>query len=627
MKSGLFVTSPRQLQRLADRLGRPVRSMGAYVETPRGRTYGRVADLPVPGTHAVVLADGRKIRANPHLPAPADLRAHGSEEKNGFALSLTRDGAVVGYIHLYTVNGQTAVPTAAAAEKGLGPLLYDLAAMLSGYTIYPSSERSPAAKAFWAKQKGPFAPMKASAFELKYGRHPDEIVDDAFEHEVASDYWGGKFRAQFRTNTGWVRPWAPRPEDMKSVLIPGLGDVFVFRMPPRTSEHFYHDFGFYLRLEDGSVGRNHLFQFDIKDGKVVMGMSEREWLRSVLSFNRDIWDGDNLVVSGLQRAMKPVRSNPNNMVYYDDNRGLILRAGKKDVLLVSSATLHRLHHDNVLTRALFPDPPPVRFVGKNLDAHSQGLMEVYVRVVLSDAGVYPPDLNRSVDGTRKFHRNPLMVASRTPVTMYHPRMGLLVDVPGYEPIVLASVATVRSLYIENKLLRRKKFPPPPPLRFSDGKPTEYTLGALRAYVHSILSEERVKHKKNPPKVAYVGAILDRPEQLLNWWEQNVGPLHGKKFAHHMTIQFKPESLDEYEVGSHVSLRVVGYAQNEQVQAVAVEAVGATSSNAVPHITVATDGSPPVLSNDLLAGGYTPVRGPYLSARVGFNAAGKDFFNV
>jgi hypothetical protein len=95
----------------------------------------------------------------------------------------------------------------------------------------------------------------------------------------------------------------------------------------------------------------------------------------------------------------------------------------------------------------------------------------------------------------------------------------------------------------------------------------------------------------------------------------------------MTIQFKPKSLDGYEVGSSVSLRVVGFAQNEHVQAVVVEAVGATSSNAVPHITVATDGSPPVLSNDLLQQGYVSVRGPYLSARVGFNQAGKDVFSA
>ena len=531
MKSGTFVRSPRQLQRLANRVGRPLRSVGAYIENGGERIYGRVADvgygktmavlangetamvaekaLAVASTGTTVAGVGLKVgaklaprvfaiaglktashlipylgwglaivggtkeavkaayrhskhgwepkalprdllkvsagiigiedlfdwypraerqgmKSNPMRRPSASLRAHVLSDATSLTLLLTDEGRPQGYLHLYSTKGQTAFPTAAAAEKGYGPLLYDLGAILSGWSIFPSKERSPSAKAFWSRQKGPFEPMRASEFRMKYGRHPDDLVDENFQHVLAAEYWAGKYLGQFRTNP-----------------------------------------------------------------------------------------------------------------------------------------------------------------------------------------------------------------ARTPVTLYHPRMGLFVDVPGYDPIMLASVATVRSLYIENKLLRRKRFPPPPPLRFRNGKPTDYTLGVLEVYVRSILSDagadirplERVNRRKNPAPVAYVGAILDRPEQLLNWWSTNIGPLLDKKFAHHMTIQFKPKSLDGYEVGSSVSLRVVGFAQNEHVQAVVVEAVGATSSNAVPHITVATDGSPPVLSNDLLQQGYVSVRGPYLSARVGFNQAGKDVFSA
>jgi hypothetical protein len=223
-------------------------------------------------------AEKQMAKTNPMRKASPTLRAHVVGNATSFSLLLTDRGEPQGYLHLYSVNGQTAVPTAAAAEKGYGPLLYELGATMSGWTIFPSKERTASAKAFWSRQKGPFVPLRASEFERKYGVHPDELTDEDYQDVPAANYWAEKYA-------------------------------------------------------------------------------------------------------------KAVQANP-----------------------------------------------------------------------------------------------------RRPTTLYDMRKGLYVDVPGHDPIPLASPATVRSLYIENKLKRRKRFPPPPPLRYRNGKPTEYTLGVLEVYVRSVLAD-------------------------------------------------------------------------------------------------------------------------------------------
>jgi hypothetical protein len=133
------------------------------------------------------------------------------------------------------------------------------------------------------------------------------------------------------------------------------------------------------------------------------------------------------------------------------------------------------------------------------------------------------------------------------------------------------------------------------------------------------------------KAIYVGVILDAAatEALLRWWETVVGPLLQKHIAHHMTIRFRPTEaeLAEYELGQATALRVVGFAHDTGIQAVVVELVDVGSANAVPHVTVATDGvTPPVRANDLLSAGFTPVDGPVLTGRVGIFDGKTDVFS-
>ena len=133
------------------------------------------------------------------------------------------------------------------------------------------------------------------------------------------------------------------------------------------------------------------------------------------------------------------------------------------------------------------------------------------------------------------------------------------------------------------------------------------------------------------KPEYVAVILDDGSELLRWWTSEIGPTLPKQFAHHMTIKFKPspEDLEGIELGAPASLKVVGWADNGSVQAVVVSPVGATSTRAIPHITVATDGvAKPADSNALLQQGYVPVAGgPVLKGRVGAVVGGKDVFSA
>ena len=114
---------------------------------------------------------------------------------------------------------------------------------------------------------------------------------------------------------------------------------------------------------------------------------------------------------------------------------------------------------------------------------------------------------------------------------------------------------------------------------------------------------------------YVAVVLDDDShnRLVDWFP---GKLLSRCFAHHMTVTFKP-TLEEFEklpINQSVFLKVIGYADNGKVQTVAV--MGFPSSNAIPHITVATDDdTPPKASNDLVVNDFTLGHGPILLGRV------------
>lgn len=140
------------------------------------------------------------------------------------------------------------------------------------------------------------------------------------------------------------------------------------------------------------------------------------------------------------------------------------------------------------------------------------------------------------------------------------------------------------------------------------------------------------------KPVFVAAVLsDEAKQVLyNYWisQPDAPAAFPVLKMSHMTIKFRPspEEVAAMPIGQPVQLRVVGWAANNQIQAVAVQPVGVGSANATPHVTFAlADASvPPKLSNDLFAGAATSGRatpGPVLDATLGWSDGGNYHFSV
>jgi hypothetical protein len=119
------------------------------------------------------------------------------------------------------------------------------------------------------------------------------------------------------------------------------------------------------------------------------------------------------------------------------------------------------------------------------------------------------------------------------------------------------------------------------------------------------------------KVIYSAVFIDNPDTLLKWWRSYIGPLHDDIKAHHMTLAFRPKSVENLKLGDSCMLRVVGYAQDENCQVVLVRSNGPQSTNTYAHVTVSLgNGTKAKYSNSLLSEGYNRVRGPLLKGTVG-----------
>ena len=76
------------------------------------------------------------------------------------------------------------------------------------------------------------------------------------------------------------------------------------------------------------------------------------------------------------------------------------------------------------------------------------------------------------------------------------------------------------------------------------------------------------------------------------------PRHQKVYGHHSTIQYKPTSLDDLDLGAETKMRIIGRAFDENGDALLVE--NPKSYNTYPHITLScAEGVPPNYSNELI----------------------------
>lgn len=98
------------------------------------------------------------------------------------------------------------------------------------------------------------------------------------------------------------------------------------------------------------------------------------------------------------------------------------------------------------------------------------------------------------------------------------------------------------------------------------------------------------------------------------------PIHPNVYAEHMTIVFRPSDEEDKslmaEIGMPVTLNVIGYAADDNAEAVVVTG-HARLNPGTPHITISTaNGVGPVHSNKLLSSGWDRVDGPLLTGTIG-----------
>ena len=88
-------------------------------------------------------------------------------------------------------------------------------------------------------------------------------------------------------------------------------------------------------------------------------------------------------------------------------------------------------------------------------------------------------------------------------------------------------------------------------------------------------------------------------------------VHERFYGCHITTEFKPDSrpLDE---GKDIIIHVIGYAKDNNGEALVAYPEGVTCTNAIPHITLScAKGVSPVYSNDLLQKGFKFLEKPLI----------------
>ena len=116
------------------------------------------------------------------------------------------------------------------------------------------------------------------------------------------------------------------------------------------------------------------------------------------------------------------------------------------------------------------------------------------------------------------------------------------------------------------------------------------------------------------EVIYVGAFLtDMSRQKLL---RNFPPKYENVHADHTTLVYDPseEEVSQFPIGKQVRLKVTGYVEDTNAQAVLVEPQGTRTLNRIPHITISTaPGVKPEYSNTLLKQRVKRIVGPTLTA--------------
>jgi hypothetical protein len=128
---------------------------------------------------------------------------------------------------------------------------------------------------------------------------------------------------------------------------------------------------------------------------------------------------------------------------------------------------------------------------------------------------------------------------------------------------------------------------------------------------------KFKEYLNESKIVYTGIFLTPKGK--NELKKHYDGIHPNKYGHHITIEFGAKQQDK-EHGETVSLKVVGYAKNDDAEAVVVELPkNIKIKNKTPHITISTaNGIKPFKSNELLEKGYDKIKPFNIEGIVGYS---------
>lgn len=94
------------------------------------------------------------------------------------------EAMVAGIMVAYTGDEPRWESSGVAACQGYGPLIYDLAASLLRQTVFPTTDQTDAAKAFWARQPQPYIdPLSPEEFQAKYGLTVQDLYNQGVDLE------------------------------------------------------------------------------------------------------------------------------------------------------------------------------------------------------------------------------------------------------------------------------------------------------------------------------------------------------------------------------------------------------------------------------------------------------------
>jgi len=103
------------------------------------------------------------------------------------------------------------------------------------------------------------------------------------------------------------------------------------------------------------------------------------------------------------------------------------------------------------------------------------------------------------------------------------------------------------------------------------------------------------------KVIYSAVFVDKSTLI-----KKFKPVFDNIHAHHMTIEFRPESTDNLDIDKNYKLKIIGRLITDKVDVLLVDD-GGISKNEFPHITISiADGVRPFESNTEIKNNYSKI---------------------